>query len=94
MATNGGVFRSTDGGRNFVLIYYSTFPAELDVRTIQIDPFDPETAYIGTMRGAYVTHNLRTAIIGPDGVVKKIYTGNEWTPDDILTDLKPVANAD
>jgi len=41
-----------------------------------------------------ITHNLRTAIIGPDGVVKKIYTGNEWTPDDILADLKPVANAD
>jgi protein SCO1/2 len=41
-----------------------------------------------------ITHNLRTAIIGPDGIVKKIYTGNEWTPDDILMDLKPVANAD
>ena len=41
-----------------------------------------------------ITHNLRTAIIGPDGVVKKIYTGNEWTPEDVLADLKPVANAD
>ena len=40
-----------------------------------------------------ITHNLRTAVIGPDGVVKKIYTGNEWTPEDILMDLKPVANA-
>jgi len=41
-----------------------------------------------------ITHNLRTAIIGPDGTVKKIYTGNEWTPDDILRDLRPTANAD
>jgi protein SCO1 len=41
-----------------------------------------------------ITHNLRTAIIGPDGVLKKLYTGNEWTPEDILMDLKPVANAD
>ncbi len=41
-----------------------------------------------------ITHNLRTAVIGPDGLIKKIYTGNEWTPDDILMDLKPVANAD
>ena len=41
-----------------------------------------------------ITHNLRTAIIGPDGVIKRIYTGNEWTPDEILMDLKPVANAD
>ena len=41
-----------------------------------------------------IQHNLRTAVIGPDGVVRKIYTGNEWTPEDILMDLKPVANAD
>ena len=41
-----------------------------------------------------ITHNLRTAVIGPDGAIKKIYTGNEWTPDEILADLKPVANAD
>jgi protein SCO1/2 len=40
-----------------------------------------------------ITHNLRTAVIGPDGTLKKIYTGNEWTPKDILEDLQPVANA-
>ena len=40
-----------------------------------------------------ITHNLRTAVISPQGVLKKIYTGNEWTPKDILEDLKPVANA-
>jgi protein SCO1/2 len=40
-----------------------------------------------------ITHNLRTAVIGPDGTLKKIYTGNEWTPKDILEDLKPTANA-
>jgi protein SCO1/2 len=41
-----------------------------------------------------ITHNLRTAIVGPDGKLMKIYTGNEWTPDEILADLKPTANAD
>jgi protein SCO1/2 len=41
-----------------------------------------------------VTHNLRTAIVGPDGKLIKVYTGNEWTPDEILADLKPTANAD
>jgi protein SCO1/2 len=41
-----------------------------------------------------ITHNLRTAIISPQGTLVKVYTGNEWTPDEILADLKPVANAD
>jgi protein SCO1 len=34
-----------------------------------------------------ITHNLRTVIIDPDGKLKKTYTGNEWTPDQILADL-------
>jgi protein SCO1/2 len=41
-----------------------------------------------------ITHNLRTAIVSPEGKLLKMYTGNEWTPDEILADLKPVANAD
>ncbi len=35
-----------------------------------------------------ITHNLRTAIIGADGKLVKVYTGNDWTPDQVLTDLK------
>lgn len=35
-----------------------------------------------------IVHNLRTAIIGPDGRLVKIYTGNEWTPAQLLADLK------
>ena len=38
-----------------------------------------------------ITHNLRTAIIDADGKLVKVYTGNEWTPDQVLADLKPVA---
>jgi protein SCO1/2 len=37
-----------------------------------------------------ITHNLRTVIIDPDGKLVKAYTGNEWTPDQILADLKAV----
>jgi len=40
-----------------------------------------------------ITHNLRTAIISPEGTLVKVYTGNEWTPNEILADLKPTANA-
>ena len=35
-----------------------------------------------------ITHNLRTVIISPDGKLEKVYTGNEWTPAQILGDLK------
>ena len=37
-----------------------------------------------------ITHNLRTAIIDPDGKLVKTYTGNEWTPDQVIADLEPV----
>jgi protein SCO1/2 len=34
-----------------------------------------------------ITHNLRTAIIDGNGTLVKTYTGNEWTPDQVLNDL-------
>ena len=35
-----------------------------------------------------ITHNLRTAIIGADGRLVKVYTGNDWSPEQVLGDLK------
>ena len=35
-----------------------------------------------------ITHNLRTVIIGADGKLVKVYTGNDWTPEQVLADLK------
>jgi Cu/Ag efflux protein CusF len=35
-----------------------------------------------------IIHSLRTAIIGPDGKLAKIYHGNEWKPEDVISDLK------
>jgi protein SCO1/2 len=35
-----------------------------------------------------ITHNLRTAVIGADGKLVKVYTGNDWSPDQVLADLK------
>jgi protein SCO1/2 len=37
-----------------------------------------------------ITHNLRTAIIDKNGVLVKSYTGNEWTPEQVVADLKGV----
>ncbi len=35
-----------------------------------------------------ITHNLRTAIVDATGKLAKVYTGNEWTPDQVLADLR------
>jgi protein SCO1/2 len=40
-----------------------------------------------------IAHTLRTAIIDANGKLVKVYTGNEWTPAQLLEDLKPVAHA-
>ncbi|MEZ5315854.1 MAG: SCO family protein [Vicinamibacterales bacterium] len=37
---------------------------------------------------AAITHNLRTALIDPDGKIRTFYTGNTWTPADVLADLR------
>ncbi len=35
-----------------------------------------------------IIHTLRTALIAPDGKLFKLYKGNDWTPQDVLRDLK------
>lgn len=35
-----------------------------------------------------IIHGLRTAIITPEGKVAKIYTGNEWKPDEVIQEMK------
>lgn len=44
--------------------------------------------------GDQVVHSLRTAVMGADGKVVKLYRGNEWKPDEIVAELRalePVA---
>jgi protein SCO1 len=38
--------------------------------------------------GRTITHTLSTTLIGPDGKVVKFYPGNEWTPREVLADVK------
>lgn len=35
-----------------------------------------------------VVHSLRTAVMGADGKVVKLYRGNEWKPDEIVAELR------
>jgi protein SCO1/2 len=38
-----------------------------------------------------ITHTLSTTLIGPDGKVVRFYPGNEWTAEQVLTDLKQLS---
>jgi hypothetical protein len=38
-----------------------------------------------------ITHNLRTVIVDKDGKVVKVYTGNDWTVEQVLADARQVA---
>jgi protein SCO1 len=53
------------------------FAARFGVGVVD-DPADP----------TLITHNLRTALIGPDLRILELYTGNGWTPRDVLADLR------
>jgi len=49
---------------------------------------------VGITRAAdnSITHTLSTTLIGPDGKVVRFYPGNEWTPEQVVNDMKD-ANA-
>lgn len=40
-----------------------------------------------------VIHSLRTAVIGPDGKIVKVYRGNEWKPEEMLRELHAATTA-
>jgi protein SCO1 len=35
-----------------------------------------------------ITHGLKTVIVKPDGKVAKVYTGNEWKPEEVVNEIK------
>jgi protein SCO1 len=41
-----------------------------------------------------ITHNLRTAIIDRQGNLVQIYTGNDWSPDQALADVRVMVGVD
>ena len=34
--------------------------------------------------GDEITHNLVTAVVGPEGTLRRVFRGNDWQPDDVL----------
>ncbi|HEY7172789.1 MAG TPA: SCO family protein [Vicinamibacterales bacterium] len=41
-----------------------------------------------------ITHNLRTAIVDRQGNLVQTYTGNQWTPEQVVSDVKVMVGVD
>jgi len=39
------------------------------------------------------THNLRTAVVDREGKLQRLFRGNEWTPEELVAELKAAAGA-
>lgn len=35
-----------------------------------------------------IVHNLRTAFVAPDGTLTKLYLGNDWRPEEVVSDVR------
>jgi len=35
-----------------------------------------------------IVHNLRTAFVAPDGTLAKLYLGNDWNPEEVVSDVR------
>jgi protein SCO1/2 len=42
-------------------------------------------------KGAIITHNLRTVLLGPDGTVYQVWSGNEWRKQEIADAMRQAA---
>jgi protein SCO1/2 len=41
-----------------------------------------------------IVHSLQTALVGTDGRIFKLYSGNDWKPTDVLADLRALLEGD
>ncbi|MGI8494250.1 MAG: SCO family protein [Pyrinomonadaceae bacterium] len=39
-----------------------------------------------------INHSLRTVVIAPDGTVQKVFTGSDWTNEELLSELQKTLN--
>lgn len=57
----------------------------------EIDAFGASLGLSVTREGASgqtITHNLRTALVDRQGVLVKTYSGNDWSPDEVVRDIE------
>jgi protein SCO1/2 len=78
-------FVADRGPRTFEHWEFGTIPAAENTPVTKF--FD---MFVSEEQGQ-VTHSMSTAIISPEGHICKSYSGNDWKPADVLSDLKSCA---
>jgi len=46
----------------------------------------------GEVNGSY-NHNLRTVVLDPDGTIRRIYTDETWSTDELIAEIKAAASS-
>jgi protein SCO1 len=75
---------------------HSEGSSQWDYATGTKDEIKQIATYFGMQywtEGDQVIHGLRTAIVGADGKLIKLYRGNEWKPDEIIGEIRSATEA-
>lgn len=70
---------------------HSTGSGQWDFATGTKDDIKQVATYFGMQywpEADQIVHGLRTAIVGADGKLVKLYRGNEWKPDEIVSEIR------
>ena len=60
---------------------------------IDIDAITEQFGMFFARDGEGFSHNIRTVVVGPDGRIRKIFVGNEWTTEEFVTAMREAAEA-
>ena len=83
LKTYGAAYQGKDVKTNFDIWQLATAGGEKETKDI--------ASFFGlqaTPDGTQIIHNLRTAIISPDGKVYKIYAGSDWSNAELMRELQ------
>ena len=53
--------------------------------------FTPRLGLWVSSLGGSLSHNLRTVVVDPRGRIFRLFDGNEWTPEDLVTSMQEAA---
>ena len=76
---------------------YNYDPEKWSFATSEMIDMDAMTGRFGLVvrrDGTDLDHNLRTVVIDTEGKVRRIFVGNEWTPDDLVREIVRAARAE